>query len=164
MLPRLPPVTRMRPGGRSGQRRFTLLLVGALVVLILIRSLTTHPLPQPSHSTSTGAVAGYLIGLEHHDPGEVRRYLAPAQKSQASVLLKAFKSQHAYIVAPALAHVSQEQSRATVTISVQVCSHFNGTKEYTCQPVGQQPLGLPDELTCVKVDGAWYVTTLFKPS
>lgn len=154
----------LRPPGRRGQRRFTLLLGGALVVLILIRLLTTHPLPAPSHHSSTGAVAGYLIGLEHNDVAEVGRYLAPAQESKASALVKAFTSRHAYIAAPALAFASQGPRRATITISLQVCFPLHGTKQYSCEPVGHAPLGLPDQLTCIRVNGAWYVTTLFKPS
>ncbi|MGH7643652.1 MAG: hypothetical protein ACRENX_11720 [Candidatus Dormibacteria bacterium] len=160
----LPQLTPLGPAGRIGQRRFTLLLAGALVVLILIRLLTTHPLPTPSHSSSTGAVAGYLVGLENSDVSQVRQYLAPAKKSQARAIVEAFKSRRAYVAAPALAYVEQEKSRATVTISLQVCAPFNGSKEYTCEPVAHEPLGLPDELTCIKVAGDWYVATLLKPS
>ncbi|HUY09096.1 MAG TPA: hypothetical protein VMW80_06555 [Candidatus Dormibacteraeota bacterium] len=153
----------LRPARRGSQRRFTLLLSGALVVLILIRLLTTHPLPTPSHESSGGAVAGYLIGLEHSDVGEVRRYLAPAQKSQASAVVKALTSRHDYIAAPGLALVTQGKSRATVAITLEVCSPLPKAKEYDCQPLGHSTLGLPIQLTCAKVEGDWYVTTIFKP-
>jgi hypothetical protein len=154
----------LRPTGRISQRRFTLLIAAALGVLILIRLLTTHPLPAASHSSSTGAVAGYLIGLEHKDVSEVRGYLAPDRKSQAAALVKTFSSRRIYVTAPALSYVSQGQSQATITISAQICSPYQGTKEYTCESIGDSQLGLPDELDCVKVDGEWYVTTLFEPS
>ncbi|MGA7173102.1 MAG: hypothetical protein WCB86_01335 [Candidatus Dormiibacterota bacterium] len=153
----------LRPARRGSQRRFTLLLSGALVVLILIRLLTTHPLPPPSHQSSGAAVAGYLIGLEHNDVTEVRRYLAPAEKSQASALVTAFTSRHDYIAAPALALVNQGKSKATVAISLQVCSPLPKTKEYTCQSLGHSTLGLPIQLSCARIDGEWYVTTIFKP-
>jgi hypothetical protein len=154
----------LRPTGRISQRRFTLLIAAALGVLILIRLLTTHPLPDASHSSSTGAVAGYLIGLEHKDVNEVRGYLAPDRKSEAAAVVKSLTSRRVYVTAPALSYVSQGPSQATITISAQICSPYQGTKEYTCDSIGDSQLGLPDELDCVKVNGEWYVTTLFEPS
>lgn len=154
----------LRPRSRRSQNRFTLLLIGALALLILIRVVGAHPLPKPSHLSPAAAVAGYLTGLEHRDLGEVRGYLAPAQRPQASSLLKGFARQRASIAAPALTEITQTHSRATVTISLQVCYQPPGGKPYTCEPVGHAPLGLPDQITCVELDGSWYATTLFKPN
>ncbi|MGC2192162.1 MAG: hypothetical protein WA751_07490 [Candidatus Dormiibacterota bacterium] len=161
--PRRAGFPRVRPARRGSNRSFTLLLAGLLVVLVVIRSVTTHPFPTASHQSPAAAVAGYLTGLEHKDVGQVRHYLAPAQKSQASAVVKAFTSRHAYIAAPALETYSQGSSKATVTFSLQVCSPLQGLKDYSCVPVARAPFGLPDQLTCAKVDGDWYVTTLLKP-
>ena len=154
----------LHPVGRPSQRRFTLLLSGALVLLILIRLLSSHPLPTPSHGSSSAAAAGYLLGLEHNNVGQVRRYLAPAQKSQARALVEGLTSRHVHLEAPGLAFASQGATRATVTIALQVCTPLHTLRQYSCEPVNHLPLGLPDQLTCVKVQGDWYVATLFEPS
>ncbi|HVB14436.1 MAG TPA: hypothetical protein VNH38_06755 [Candidatus Dormibacteraeota bacterium] len=162
--PRLPAEPVLRPEGRRGHSRFLLLVGGGLAALILLRVATTHPFPPPSHQSSTAAVAGYLAGLEHHDLSELRSYLAPAQRAKASGLLQAFATHHVYISGPAASGVSQVGNRATVIISLEVCFPLSGTRADSCESVDREPLGLPDQLTCIKVNGGWYVTTLFKPS
>ncbi|MGC1183774.1 MAG: hypothetical protein WBA31_01300 [Candidatus Dormiibacterota bacterium] len=155
------PVLRM-PSGR-GQRRFTLLLGGVVVVLILIQVLGSHPLPPPSHRTATGAVAGYLEGVEHTHLEEVRQYLAPSQRFKAKALLHALATHRAYITAPQVGYESLGKTSAEVNISVEVCAPQSGTRIYSCTSIGRSPLGLPSQLKCVRVDGEWYVTTLFLP-
>lgn len=148
---------------RRGQRRFTLLLGGLVIVLILIQVLGSHPLPPPSHRTAEGAVAGYLEGVEHTHLEEVRQYLAPSQRTKAAELLQAFASQRAYITAPQVGYSSLGKTTAEINISAEVCSPRSGTRIYSCTSVGRSPLGLPSQLKCVKLNGDWYVTTLFKP-
>ncbi|MGH7667475.1 MAG: hypothetical protein ACREN1_09245 [Candidatus Dormibacteria bacterium] len=158
------PIPVMRMEDRRGHTRFLLLAGAALLVLILARIATSHPLPTPSHRSAEAAVAGYLDGLEHRNTGQVRRYLAPDRRSRAASLVRDLANQHTFISAPAAASVSQGQRRATVEISVEVCSPIPGHRGDSCVPVSHEPLGLPDELACVKVKGGWYVTTLFKPA
>ena len=148
---------------RRGQRRFTLLLGGLVVLLILIQVLSSHPLPPPSHQTATGAVAGYLEGIEHNHLKEVRQYLAPSQRGEAGALLQAFATQRAYVTAPQVGFSDLGKTTAEVNITAEVCSPQSGTRIYSCTSIGRSPLGLPSQLKCVRVDGTWDVTTLFKP-
>lgn len=158
-----PRIPVLQMPSRRGQRRFTLLLGGAVVVLILVQALSSRPLPPPSHRTATAAVAGYLEGIEHSHLEEIREYLAPDQRASAAALLRAFTTQRAYITAPQVGYSDVGKRTAEVTISAEVCSAHAGGRIYSCNSVGRAPLGLPDQLSCVKVDGDWYVTTLFKP-
>lgn len=148
---------------RGGQRRFTYLLVGALAALIAIQVLTSHPLPTPSHQTAAAAVAGYLEGIQHKDLAEVRRYLVRDQRPQADTVLRAFAKAHAYITATNVGYIDTEKRTARVTLDLEVCSPQGSRRIYSCTSVARSPLGLPTELSCDKVDGLWYVTTLFKP-
>lgn len=158
------PAPPLRPISRRSQNRVTLYIAGALALLVLVRVFQSHPLPQPSHQTPAAAVAGYLLGLERHNLGEVRSYLAPNQRSRAGGLLAALSHQRALITAPALAQIVQNQRTATVAISLQLCYRPPGHRHYLCGPLAHSPLGLPVQISCLKVGGRWYATTLFKPT
>ncbi|HEY6537647.1 MAG TPA: hypothetical protein VI138_01235 [Candidatus Dormibacteraeota bacterium] len=153
----------LRPSSGRGERRFALILGGALLLFIVVQVFHSHPLPRPSHSSASAAVAGYLEGLQHKDVGEVRTYLAPAEKRQAASLLRGLASDHAFVTAPAESFVSQGKRSAQVTIVLQVCAPEKGFHTAVCNPIDHEPLGLPNQLDCVKVGGAWYVSTLLKP-
>lgn len=158
------PPPRLRPISRRSQNRVTLYIGGALVLLLLVRLIQSHPLPPPSHQSPAAAVAGYLLGIEQHNLNEVRSYLGPAQRSGAGALLRGLAQRHVSITAPVLSQVLQNQRSATVTISLQLCYRPKGHQHYLCGPLAHSPLGLPAQINCLKVGGNWYATTLFRPS
>lgn len=109
-------------------------------------------------------MAGYLAGIERHNLRQVESYLAPSERAGAESVLQAFATQRAYISGPVASGLSQSATRATVALSVEVCSPLPGSRIFSCESVDREPLGLPRQMSCIKVDGKWYVTTLFKPS
>jgi hypothetical protein len=149
---------------RRSQRQVTLTIVALLALLIGVRLLSTHPLPQPSHATPEAAVAGYVGGLERLDLKQVERYLAPVQRPHASSMLEALSRDHATIQAPSLSEVTEQGDQATVTLSLQVCYQNSGRRSYTCEPLDHAPLGLPTQIECQRLNGNWYASTLFKPT
>jgi hypothetical protein len=153
----------MRPTPRRNLRQWTLFLVALVALLILIRVISNHPFPKPSHLNPAATVAGYIAGIQHHDLSEVSSYLAPKQRPQAASLLEGLAQQRATITAPTLGTVLGDKASATVTISAQVCYEPGDGKQYLCSPISQSPLGLTDVISCVELGGRWYATTLLKP-
>ncbi len=159
-----PNLAPIRPISRRSQRQITFAIAGLLLLLIGIRVLSTHPLPAPSHATAEGAVAGYLGGIEHLDAARIEAYLSPSLRGRTQEMVTSLRRERVALEAPTISAALLNGSRATVSVSANVCYQPGKRQSYTCQSLGHAPLGLPAEIVCRELGGKWYATTLFKPT
>ncbi|MGH7639834.1 MAG: hypothetical protein ACREOL_02820 [Candidatus Dormibacteria bacterium] len=153
---------RSNPG--RGLSRVLLLGGAAFLAVILFRVVGGSSAPPPSHHSPQAAAQGYLDGLSRRDAAEIRSYLAPAERAQATGLLRILSSDHVSLSGPAAAPTHVTGSTVTVPIAIEVCLPLPDHQGSDCRPVQNSPVGLPAQLKCVRRAGRWYVATLFKPS
>jgi len=157
----LPP--SLAPPPRGGNWRLTGLAGGLLGLLVVLRLVTSHPVPGPSHQTPQGAIAGYLTALRASDLVGAEGYLAPAVRGQASAMFRALKADQVKLVAPAVGAVVGTGTTVTVEATLEVCYRRSTSVHYTCELLDKQPLGLNSGFQCVYIQGRWYVATLLEP-
>jgi len=159
--PPLPP--SLAPPPRGGNWRITGLAAGLLGLLVVLRLVTSHPVPGPSHQTPQGAVAGYLTALRTTNLSTAEAYLAPTVRDQAAVMFRDLKADRVKLVAPAVGAVVGTGTTVTVEATLEVCYRTSSSAHYTCQLLDKQPLGLSSGFRCVYLKGRWYVATLLEP-
>ena len=151
------------PPRRGANWRVTGLAAGILLILVLLRLVTSHPQPRPSHLSPSGAAVGYIDALRSGNLVSLESYLAPAQRQHAGQELAALRADHVLLVSPVVESAVGEGTSMTVAITVEVCYRRRTDRSYTCQLLEHQPLGLPSTLESVEVRGRWYISTLLYP-
>ncbi len=162
-VPTPPTPPSLAPPPRGGNWRITGLAAGLLGLLVVLRLVTSHPVPGPSQQTPQGAVVGYLTALRTSDLAGAERYLSPTVRSQASAMFRALKADRVKLVAPAVGAVVGTGSTVTVEATLEVCYRSSSSAHYTCELLDKQPLGLNSGFQCVYIKGRWYVATLLEP-
>ena len=153
----------LSPPRRGANWRVTGLAAGILLILVLLKLVTSHPQPRPSHLSPTGAAVGYIAALRSHNLASLQSYLAPAERGRAAEELASLRADHVLLVSPVVESAIGEGASMTVAITVEVCYRHRAARSYTCQLIQHEPLGLPSALQSVEVHKRWYISTVLDP-
>ena len=153
----------LSPPRRGANWRVTGLAAGILLILVLLKLVTSHPQPRPSHLSPSAAAVGYIDALRSGNLVSLQSYLAPSQRRYAVQELQALRADHVLLVSPVVESAIGEGGSMTVAITVEVCYRRQTNRSYTCQLIQHQPLGLPSALESVRIGGRWYISTLLDP-
>ncbi len=166
-LPREGPVRRPPPrrgAGRGplGRWRFTILLLGGLVLVSIARALHSAPPPPPSHRTPEAALTGYLAALNHRDLPGMAAYLAPAARPGLPRSLAAVRRVDLILTSVLFDGQTVTHGRATISLVATACYRPAG-RPRACVVLSRHPLGLTPLVQAVEVGGRWYVARPITP-